>query len=919
MGIPVETENTPGAAPVKRRRWSQVLIVAAGVLLVGYGALVVVWNRFIRSPQYQITGKVMSGLQDAGNIAAARGACKDWNVLIVTFDTTRADHIGCYGHQGVKTPVLDGLARLGVLCAQAITTVPATLPAHSGILTGLYPFHHGVRANGTFKLDDQQVTLPEILREHGYRTGAAISAYVLDETYGLSQGFEEFDDDLTRGVKYAPNMYRERAAELTNESFLPWLREHGREKFFCWLHYFDPHATYLPPEPFRTDYAADLYSGEIAYADSQLGQVLKTLEELGVHDRTLIVMTSDHGEGLGEHGEQTHSLLIYDATMHVPLILSAPGAIPSGQVIRRQVCTIDIAPTILDLLGIDPPVKMDGVSLLAPPPAEPRPLYIETLSSMTLHGWAPLLGVRREDYKYILAPRAEVYDLAKDPRELNNLFHERPDLAVDMHELLKGFVGEDPLLAADVQENLELDEEAMSKLAALGYITTRFESEEQPASREARIDPKDGVLHWERVHEGVMKRDQGDLLGAIQILEECLQKVPGDVFARQVLASCYQTQGRQEDSLAQLVEAERLCPTDITLPLACANNLLQLRRMDEALAAIERARKIDPDHPGIYQQYAAIANSRNNLDEAMAQFEKALEVDRGSHRATILRNIGDIHMRRGEREKAREAFEEALKGDAFNGEALAGMAELAVADNDDDKALELLQQALRFDPVQPRALSVLAGIYIRRNRLDEAVRTAERALQIAPKFAAASANLGLAWRMKGDEAKAEQIYRDAIAVQPRYDVLHQNLAQLLLRQGRTDEAIDAFKEAVRCNPYNTVAIVNVAVHHFQNQEFELARRFLRRALTIDPKYALAHKHLGVLLLRMNRVPQAMFHLKRSLELDPQQPEAGLIRFQLETYAAQGGTSQPTSSDLEEPLDEEPQDLPLGPGDEDEKP
>lgn len=892
------------ATPRRRFRWSQAAMLLAGVLLIAYGSLVIVWNRFIKAPPAgaAITGEILPELQPADRLSAAHGACKDWNVLVVTFDTTRADHIGCYGNRGVRTPVLDGLAREGVLCAQAITSVPATLPAHSSLLTGLYPFHHGARANGTFRLEDAVLTLPEILREHGYRTAAAISAYVLDGTYGLRQGFEVYLDDLTRGMKYGPNMFRERAAELTNEAIFPWLREHAGEKFFCWVHYFDPHATYLPPEPFRSEYAADLYSGEIAYADFQLGRLLELLEELGVRDRTLILMTSDHGEGLGEHGEQTHSLLIYDSTMHVPMIWNAPGAVAGGKVIRRQVGIIDAAPTILDLLGIEPPVRMDGVSLLAEPPAPPRTLYIETLSSKTLHGWAPLMGVRREDYKYIYAPRPEVYDLRADPKELNNLYHERPDLAVDLHELLKGFVGDDPLVAADVQQNLELDAEAIAKLAALGYVTTHFEQDTGASRIEEMIDPKDGVYHWETVHSGVLKRDSGDVPGAIEILEQCIQKVPRDVFARQVLASCYQTQGRHEDALAMLQAAEEIAPSDVTLPLAQASVLIHLRRVDEALAAIERARKLDPNHPGVPTQLAALASARHEYARAIEHLNKALELDRGSNQANILRNLGEIYMQLGQHQKAREVYEQGLTTDAFNGELHAGLAEVYVAEGNDAKAAEHVQQALRFNPVQPRALAVLAGIHIRRNRPDEAIQVAEQAMRMAPRYAAAAANLGLAYRVKGDEQKAEQIYRDALSVTPRYDVLHQNLAQLLLRQGRLEEAIEEFRQAVRCNPFNTVALVNLGVHAMQQDRLDLARRYFRRALRINPEYALAHKHLGVLLLRLDRPAQAMFHLQRSLELDPQQPEAGLIRFQLESYAARSGTTQPVESDLEQPLE-----------------
>lgn len=477
----------------RRPRWSQRMLYAAAVIMIVVGGGTLIVKRFIAGRQ--ITGEILPELKPADRIEIPRGALKDWNLLVVTFDTTRADHIGCYGNHGIRTPTMDQLAREGWLFANAATPVPATLPGHSSLMTGLYPFNHGARANGSFQLEPRNVTLAEILSDHGFRTGAAISAYVLDSTYGLDQGFEVYHDDLTRGIKHSPNMFRERPAELTNEPVFAWLREHADEQFFFWVHYFDPHAVYLAPEPFRSEYAQNPYNGEIAYTDAQLGKLLGLLSELGVRDKTLVVVTSDHGEGLGEHGEMTHSLLIYDPTMHVPMIIHAGGALGGGKVIDRQVNLVDVMPTILDLLGIDMPSELDGLSLLQPGPEGPRACYIETLSSKTLHGWAPLLGVRRDDYKFILAPRPEVYDLRKDPKELVNLYYSHPDVAVDLHELLKEFVGDDPLLAADVTQNLEMDDESIRKLAALGYVMTTPKAQVDEDADE-QIDPKDGILLW---------------------------------------------------------------------------------------------------------------------------------------------------------------------------------------------------------------------------------------------------------------------------------------------------------------------------------------------------------------------------------------------------------------------------------------
>ena len=248
--------------------------------------------------------RIVPKLEQVAGIDTPPALLRDFNVLLITMDTTRADHLRAYGHTGVETPNLDSLAQRGVLFSQAITPSPSTLPAHSSIHTGLYPFHHGARANGTFRLTDDVQTLAETFQAAGYQTGAAISAFVLDGRFGLPQGFDDYNDDLSKGVKHSPHMFRERPAEFTNEVVFRWLDEHAPAgKFFYWAHFFDPHAAYLPPEPYRSKYAHDRYSGEIAYTDAQIGKLLEKLESLGVRDRTLVVLTADHGEGLGEHGE----------------------------------------------------------------------------------------------------------------------------------------------------------------------------------------------------------------------------------------------------------------------------------------------------------------------------------------------------------------------------------------------------------------------------------------------------------------------------------------------------------------------------------------------------------------------------------------------------------------------------------------
>jgi len=296
---------------------------------------------------------------------------KRWNVLLVTFDTTRADHIGCYGNKDIETPNLDRLAAEGFLFERAYASAPITAPSHSTILTGLYPTGHAVRDNGIFVLDDANTTLAEMLSEAGYGTAAAVASFPLSSQFGLDQGFDLYDDHFTlpyedfrghRVVNKTRLFFDERPAELVNEPLFPWLDENHDEPFFVWAHYFDPHLPTEPPPPYDQLYLADLYLGEIAYADEALGQLVDRLEELGVADETIIVMTSDHGEGRGDHNEITHSTLAYNSTLHVPMIIRVPG-MEGGERIETRVGTVDLVPTILDLLGREVPESLQGLSM----------------------------------------------------------------------------------------------------------------------------------------------------------------------------------------------------------------------------------------------------------------------------------------------------------------------------------------------------------------------------------------------------------------------------------------------------------------------------------------------------------------------------------------------------------------------------
>jgi len=825
--------------------------------------------------------RIVPKLEDAAGIDAPPALLRDFNVLLITMDTTRADHLRAYGHTGVETPNLDSLAQRGVLFSHAITPSPSTLPAHSSIHTGLYPFHHGARANGTFRLTEDVQTLAETFKAAGYRTGAAISAFVLDGRFGLPQGFDDYNDDLTKGVKHSPHMFRERPAELTNEVVFRWLDKNAQAgKFFYWAHFFDPHAAYLPPEPYRSKYAHDRYSGEIAYTDAQIGKLLEKLEALGVRDRTLVVVTADHGEGLGEHGEQTHALLMYDATLHIPMIYSAPPPFPQGRRASDRASLVDVMPTILDLVDVAAPPDLDGRSLREPAPAGPRALYIENLSTQVLHGWAPLLGVHRSDYKFIHAPIPELYDLRSDPRELVNRYEAEPAIAADLLAQLRGFVGDDPYMGTAAQQNLPLDPETEDLLRSLGYVFTAKKA--VPATPDSyRLNPKDMVSHWEKVQAAVHQHISGEVAEAIRNLEQALDEVPEDRWARQVLASAYQTYGEYEKAYEMIESVAERQPNDASTLSSLGSMLLMLNRIGEAEEKLHRALALDPRSGPARLALARIAGRRHDEGAQIALLNEVIEIDPGTSGPAAYNAIGRLELKKRELDRARAAFEAALEIDRMNAGAYDGLANVLLEENRLDEAVAYLMTSLRFRPAQPQTLTTLAQVLRDQGELGPAIELCERALAMSPKLATAYNTLGRIYRKQGDNVRAREMYKRAMEYAPRFDVPHLNLAQLLLGAGREDEALEEFRAAARLNPFNYIALANLGVKAFKDRDWEPATALFNRAIRVRDDYPMAHKYLGLIHAELEQPVASAHHLERSLELDDQQPEAEQMRDLLE--------------------------------------
>jgi choline-sulfatase len=603
------------------------------------------------------------------------------NVLIVTIDTLRADRVGVYGSKAARTPTLDRLAAEGMRAADAIAQAPITMPSHASLFTGLYPPAHGVRDNGTAALPDNVVTLAERLSGAGYTTRAFVSAVVLSRLYGLDAGFGGYDDDLW--AEDAPRMFmiRERPARRTADRFLEWFntwtKSDRRAPFFAWVHFFDPHQ---PLEPALEDRvgAASPYDAEVTAADRATGRVIDALRRAGVLDDTIVIVTADHGESLGEHNEATHAIFVYDATVRVPLIARYPAALPAGRVYDGPVRLVDVMPTVLGWLGMEGGDQTQGVDLgtawkgSAPPPALAQ--YTESLLSELGFGMAPLHAIRKDGFKWIRAPRSELYDLRADPGELQNLYPSKETrftgIAAELDKEL------DAVLQASsprgqAREN-PMTRETLETLQSLGYLAPGAVRRSM-----AGVDPKDGIATYNRLEEARHAGQQRDWPKAEAIAREILATLPDHVAARNVLG------------LAQVRQ----------------------RKYDEARETYQRSLQTEADQFRIHANLGSLALRARDLDGAEKEFTVALNQNPRFVEAML--NLGLIASLRGNRAGAEEWYRKADDVDPGLPSTARRFADLYYEEGDYQQALAHYERALQLSPRLFPAL-VQAGSSARR-------------------------------------------------------------------------------------------------------------------------------------------------------------------------------------------------------------
>lgn len=609
------------------------------------------------------------------------------NVLFVTLDTTRADRIGCYGYEKAKTPNLDSLALGGVKFSNTYCQVPLTCPSHCSILTGTYPLYHRVHNNGTYYLNPELLTLAEILKNRGFKTAAFVSSFTVDSRFGLDQGFDFYDDKFAEEEVFKA-LKSEKKADKVFASFSDWLDKNVSDQIFCWVHFFDPHLPYDPPSPFKEEFLDSPYDGEIAYMDYYVGKTIEKLREKDILDKTLVILVGDHGEAFGEKEVAGHGVFLYDVTMKVPLIFYAENHFPPGKVVKARVRTIDLMPSILDMLNIPMNKEIQGISLL--PYIEGRrkenlSSYVETYYPKENYGWSELIGLIDGDWKYIQAPKEELYNLKKDPEEKVNVFHRERKVASEKKNKLKEMMKS---YSSEIRtEKREMTAEEKERLRSLGYVDLA-----EDISSGQLPDPKDRIDELKMVHQAEMYEFQGNyqesakifekILSirpttpssyvnlalmyakakkfdeAIQVLEKGIQKIPDSEILLSRLGHTYLVLGRSKKALESMQAVLKINPRYFDALLASAWILGIMGKKEEALSYYKKALEIEPENKFLRMNYAINLATSGMFDEAI-EFYNSLKIEYPDD-YQIYQNLGITYGNLGDLDKSVENLERAI-------------------------------------------------------------------------------------------------------------------------------------------------------------------------------------------------------------------------------------------------------------------
>lgn len=657
------------------------------------------------------------------------------NLLLITIDTIRPDRISCYSSKYLTTPNIDNIAKNGATFKRAFAHNPTTLPSHINILLGVLPIYHGVHDNSHFRLNDSFVTIAEYLKRFGFSTGAFIGAFPLDSRFGLNQGFDIYDESYPTKAK-KEYLFPERRAEKVISSAINWI---GKEKepWFVWVHLFDPHQPYIPPEPYLTHFKEDPYSGEVAYVDNEIGKLLEFLKKSKKLENTFIVLTGDHGESLGEHGESTHGYFAYNSTLWIPLIFYGPGISPI--VIEDYVSHIDIFPTICDLLKLDKPSHLQGSSLLPlikGRKIRERAIYFESLHPFYNRGWAPLRGVIYKRKKYIDLPIPEFYDLEKDFNEKTNIISEKESL------FYKDILKDIELRMGNIEKkeaSQKVDKETLEKLESLGYI-----SSPHPYGMK-KFGPEDDLKTLlplqKKFTEALLLYQRKRSEDAIELLKEIISEKKGFDLAYCRLAEIYKENGLIKEAMELMKEGYRNNPENHFIISTYGILLAEMGNPDEAIEILDKGIRLYEFDAELWNYLGISYWRKGENQKALECYRKALLKDQNY--AIVYNNIGSLYLSVYIKEKNPTAL---------------------------DQSIENFKKAIEIDPEIASAYNGLGGAYKAKGEIDLAINYWKKSLELNPDFEFPIYNLGITYLEKGEKNKALEYFN-------RYLNIKKNISQ----------------------------------------------------------------------------------------------------------------------------------------------
>ena len=758
----------------------------------------------------------------------------DYNLLIITLDTTRADRVGVYGYPKAETPNIDSLAQNGVVLKNCYASVPLTLPSHVTLFTGREPIAHQVRNNGTYILKQEETTLAEMMQGRAYHTFAVIASFTLHSKFGLSQGFDDYNDSLDFNTA-ANNIRTEIDAGKVYAKFKSWFKKNHDEKFFSWVHFYDPHSPYDPPPEYKSRFSEDYYDGEIAYMDRFIGKIIEDLKSEEVLHKTLIVVAGDHGEAFGEHKEYGHGIFCYEESLKVPLIFSNPVVFKDeNRVISHRICLTDIMPTVLDLFEIDNPGNMHGKSLssllFGKKESQEAQIYIESLFGKEDMGWAPLTGMIFQDYKYISLPTPELYDLTNDPKEEQNLFNKKKSMAKKFDGELRKYIQIHSESGATARRTLT--DTDRKKLESLGYAS--------PFSEKAQrsIDPKDGIDLLNEVlsvkkllDEGKAEEAEGKLLD----LQESDQGIRLPPFYDN-LCNMYRERGEIDKAISVLEKAVKMFPDKKRFQVNLALFYLEAGKIHEAetlsLSLIEEY----PDIAQAYSLLALIYKGKGEIDKAVTFYERAKEIE--PLNVMLQLNHAEAELERGNSLKAVEIVDLLMQNEVLMNETESAKVRIRMG--------VLLARGGEYD----RAIEVFLKIIENKNANTD-VWT----------------HMGLSYYNKGDLQKAEDSYNRALEIDEKNALALSSLGTLYLALFRAEKrrefhsrAIDFYEKAIDVDPHIASAYNGLAVaYRFENKN-QMAVSLWKKTINVKPDFTNAYINLGITLITMGRKKEALEYL-----------------------------------------------------------